>query len=77
MKTRHTIAFGLIAFGVIAACGLLLNARNEKTLSSSDDSWFDDGDSDDPFADMIEEGAGLIAQLKAEAADLARRIQRA
>lgn len=76
MKIRHTIALGLITIGLIAACGLLMNARDEKSFSANDP-WFGDDDSDDPFAEMIEEGAGLIAQMKAEAAEMARRIQRA
>ena len=72
MKSRDAIVLGLIALVAVAACGFLLNARNEEHFSA-DVPWMGEEDSDDPFAEMIEEGAGLIGQMKAEAAELARR----
>lgn len=71
MKTRDALALGFIAVAVVAACGLLLCSQEEELAYSVP--WTGGADADDPFADMIEEGAGLIAQLKAEAAERAGR----
>lgn len=75
MSKRTTIALGLlVAATATLGLSLLLSRRRERLATA--DPWHPgqptDPD-DDPFAEMIEEGAGLLGQMKAEAAELARR----
>lgn len=71
MKTRNALALGLIALAAVATLGICLT-RQEEEQYATDVPWTGEVDSDDPFAEMIEEGAGLIAQLRAEAAERLR-----
>lgn len=73
MKTRHALAFGLVAFAAVATLSLLLS-RVEEEQDVTHVPWAGDADGDDPFAGMVEEGAGLIAQLRAEAAERSRKV---
>jgi|GEM_PF-6690861 len=73
MKTRHAISFGLIACAAVATLSLFLSREDEEPFAT-DVPWTGGAESDDPFADMIEEGGGLIAQLRAEAAERLRKV---
>lgn len=76
MSKRTTITLGLlVAATATLGLSLLLSRRRERLATA--EPWYPgqpaDPDEDDPFAEMIEEGAGLLGQMKAEAAELARR----
>ena len=65
MTTRQAFTIAIVLFAGTTASILLTPA---KTRSSLPDQTSDLQEAEDPFADMIEEGDGLLAQHKAEAA---------
>ncbi|MBK9422324.1 MAG: hypothetical protein IPN44_14930 [Flavobacteriales bacterium] len=69
MKKKNIIAFGLFGIAAVAVVGLYRSLRDQEEWTSSFDvPWTGTDDPDDPFHGLVEEGAGLIAQFKAEAA---------
>ncbi len=69
MNTKSSIVLGLFGVAAIALVGLYLSLQEpEEVTSSFDVPWTGTDDPDDPFHGLVEEGAGLIGQLKAEAA---------
>lgn len=69
MNKKNIFVFGLFGIAAVALVGLYRNLRDEEEwIASFDVPWTGTGDPDDPFHGLVEEGAGLIGQLKAEAA---------
>ena len=68
------MALGLIAIAAVATLGVYLS-RQEEEQYATDVPWMGEADSDDPFAEMVEEGAGLIAMLRAQAAEQASKMK--
>ena len=69
MNKSNFILFGLFSIAAIAVVGLYRSTRDQAEWTSSFDvPWTGTEDPDDPFHGLVEEGAGLIGQLKAEAA---------
>ncbi len=69
MNKKNSIAFGLFGIAAVALVALYVSLRDEEEWTSSFDvPWTGSEDPDDPFHGLVEEGAGLIGQLKAEAA---------
>lgn len=78
MKTRNAMALGLLTLAALTAVGVLLYRQHEQEEAViADVPWSGEVDNEDPFAEMIEEGAGLIGQMKAEAAELAKKQREA
>lgn len=73
MKPRYVLALGFIALAAAATWWLVQATEEEEDEQEFDVPWTGSGDEEDPFALMIEEGAGLIGQLMAEAAARASR----
>ena len=75
MKTRFAMALGLIAIAAVATLGIYLSRQEEEEQYATDVPWTGEVDDDNPFAEMIEEGAGLIAMLRAQAAEQASKMK--
>ena len=76
MNKNITIVLGLFGIATVALAGLYLSLReHEEVTSSFDVPWTRTEDLDDPYHGLVEEGAGLIGQFKAEAAARSR-VQR-
>lgn len=73
MNKNSTIVLGLFGIAAVALAGLYLSLREEEEVTSSFDvPWTGSEDLEDPFHGLVEEGAGLIGQFKAEAAARSR-----
>ncbi|MEO7080461.1 MAG: hypothetical protein ABIY71_03000 [Flavobacteriales bacterium] len=69
MNKRNSIVIGLFGIAAVALVGLYLSLQHqEEDTASFDVPWTGTEDPDDPFHGLVEEGAGLIGQFKAEAA---------
>ena len=69
MNKKNSIVFGLFGIAAVALVALYVSLRDQEEWTSSFDvPWTGTEDPDDPFHGLVEEGAGLIGQLKAEAA---------
>lgn len=78
MNNKNLMILGLFGIAAVALVGLYLSLRDEEEHTPSFDvPWTGTEDLDDPFQGWVEEGAGLIGQLKAEAAERARAHQKA
>ena len=77
MNKNITLVLGLFGIAAVALAGLYLSlSEHEEVTSSFDVPWTGTEDPDDPFHGLVEEGAGLIGQFKAEAAARIRTHQR-
>lgn len=72
MNTRTVLTIALVLSAGATAGILLSPARTRPTQPSRISERLD---TEDPFADMIEEGDGLLAQRKAEAAAAVARAR--
>jgi hypothetical protein len=72
MKTRTALTIALV-LGAGTTAGILL--RSAKPRLSAPPRMRQPPETEDHFADMIEEGDGLLAQLKAEAAAARKRAR--
>jgi gas vesicle protein len=70
MNTRKALTIAMVVFAG-ATAGLLLAPPKSRPAQSV--RAIKVKESEDPFADMIEEGDGLLAQWKAEAVEAARK----
>ena len=70
MTTKRALTIGLILAAGATAIMLRPAPRSRISASSEPDEV---KATTDPFADMIEEGDGLLARWKAEAAEAARK----
>ncbi len=73
MNKNNTIVLGLFGIALVALAGLYLSLREQEEVTASFDvPWTGTEDLDDPFHGLVEEGAGLIGQFKAEEAARSR-----
>jgi len=70
MTTRKALSIAMVLVAGATASILLAPPKSRPTQTVRTIKL---KESDDPFADMIEEGDGLLAQWKAEAGEAARR----
>ena len=71
MFRKNTVAIALLMTATAAAVTALFFALARTYPVRSPNRWRVDASDDDPFAEMIEEGDGFLAQLKAQGLTLA------